>query len=104
MVGIISCGTYIPRYRLTRQTISAAMGWLNRFGAKGEKAITNYDEDSLSMVVNAGMDCIAAVDRAAIDGLYFAGDTVSSRSLAGLNCAADSAGICVDAIIERGGS
>jgi phytoene dehydrogenase-like protein len=36
-----------------------------------------------------------------IDGLYFAGDTVSSRSLAGLNCAADSAGIRVDASLEE---
>ncbi len=32
-------------------------------------------------------------------GLYFAGDTVSSRSLPGLECAADSAMICADRIL-----
>ncbi len=34
-----------------------------------------------------------------IEGLYFAGDTVSSRSLSGMECAADSAMICVKAIL-----
>ncbi len=34
-------------------------------------------------------------------GLYFAGDTVSSRSLPGLECAADSAMICADTVLEH---
>jgi phytoene dehydrogenase-like protein len=36
-----------------------------------------------------------------IAGLYFAGDTVSSRSLPGLECAADSAMICAEAVLTR---
>lgn len=32
---------------------------------------------------------------------YFAGDTVSSRSLPGLECAADSAVICADTVLEQ---
>lgn len=36
-----------------------------------------------------------------IAGLYFAGDTVSSRSLPGLECAADSAMICAEAVLAR---
>ena len=29
MVGIISYGGYVPRYRLNRMTIFGAMGWIN---------------------------------------------------------------------------
>ncbi len=35
-----------------------------------------------------------------VAGLYFTGDTVSSRSLPGLECAADSALICADTILQ----
>ena len=79
MVGIISCGAYIPRYRIARQTISAAMGWLNRYALAGEKAVTNYDEDSLTMAVAASMNCVGTADRAKIDGLYFATTTAPYR-------------------------
>jgi hydroxymethylglutaryl-CoA synthase len=79
MVGITSCGAYIPRYRIARQTISAAMGWLNRHALPGEKAVTNYDEDSLTMAAAAGMDCIGTADRTKIDGLYFATTTAPYR-------------------------
>ena len=36
----------------------------------------------------------------AIEGLYFAGDTVTSRALSGLECAADSAVKCANAILR----
>jgi phytoene dehydrogenase-like protein len=36
-----------------------------------------------------------------VDGLYLTGDTVNSRSLPGLECAADSAMICAKAILEK---
>jgi len=38
----------------------------------GEKAVANYDEDSVTMAVNAGMDCLKDVDRSKIDGAYLA--------------------------------
>ena len=72
MVGIKACGAYIPRYRLDRNIIYAAMGWLNPATyMAGEKAVANYDEDSVSMAVNAGMNCLKGVDRSTIDGVYF---------------------------------
>jgi phytoene dehydrogenase-like protein len=36
-----------------------------------------------------------------IKGLYFTGDSVNSRALSGMECAADSAMICVQAILGR---
>ncbi len=76
MVGITSYGAYIPWYRIDRKVIYSAMGWLNpaTFMA-GEKAVANYDEDSITMAVAASMDCLSGIDRNTIDGVYFASVT-----------------------------
>ena len=67
MVGIRSFGAYIPRYRLGKETA----GW----GSSGEKAVANFDEDSVTMAVAAGRNCLGAIDRESIDGLLFATTT-----------------------------
>lgn len=79
MIGIVSYGSYIPRYRINRKTISAAMGWLNPATLPGEKAVANYDEDSLTMAVAAGMDCLEGADRGKLNGLYLATTTAPYR-------------------------
>ncbi len=72
VVGIRSYGAYIPRYRIDRKIIYSAMGWLNSGTyMAGEKATANYDEDSVSMAVNAGMNCLKGIDKNRIDGVYF---------------------------------
>jgi 3-hydroxy-3-methylglutaryl CoA synthase len=56
-----------------------AMGWMNpgNIGnAAGEKAVANYDEDSITMAVAAGIDALKGVDRARVGGLYFASTTM----------------------------
>lgn len=73
MIGIISFGAYIPWYRINRKTVFSAMGWFNPATLlPGEKAVANYDEDSITMSVAAGMDCLAGFEREKIDSLYFA--------------------------------
>jgi hydroxymethylglutaryl-CoA synthase len=67
MVGITSYGAYVPLYRLSREAIAK--------GARGEKAICNFDEDSITMAVAATIDCLTGIDRETIDGLYFATTT-----------------------------
>jgi len=77
MVGICSYGGYIPRYRLKREKIFEAMGWTGSSGlSKGEKAVANFDEDSLTMAVAAGMDCMNGFDRRTLGGVYFASTTM----------------------------
>lgn len=71
MSGITSYGAYIPRYRINRSTIFSAMGFLGAAPLPGEKAVGNYDEDSITMAVAAGVDCLDGVEREKIDGLYF---------------------------------
>ncbi|BDC35832.1 MAG: 3-hydroxy-3-methylglutaryl CoA synthase [Candidatus Methanoliparum thermophilum] len=76
MVGIVSYGAYIPSYRIDRMNIYMAMGWLNPASMlPGEKAVANYDEDSITMAVNAGAECLTGFRRDTVDGLYFATTT-----------------------------
>lgn len=78
MVGIISYGTYVPRYRIKRETIFQAMGWFNpgiKGLVKGELAIANYDEDSLTMAVAAGRNSFSEIDRTEIKALFLASTT-----------------------------
>ena len=68
MVGILSYGAYIPAWRISRDEIAKASG-----GASmgGERSVSSWDEDSLSMAVEAGSDCLRGIEPKEIDGLYF---------------------------------
>ncbi|MFB3924465.1 MAG: hydroxymethylglutaryl-CoA synthase family protein [Syntrophales bacterium] len=75
MIGITSYGAYIPRYRLNRKVIFEMMGWFNPATAavaRGEKAVANCDEDSITMAVSAAIDCMNGGKRESVDGVYLA--------------------------------
>lgn len=72
MAGIKSFGAYIPYRRLPRSVINAAWG---RGGGRGEKAVAGLDEDTISMAVSAGIDCLKGVDPHTVDALYLATTT-----------------------------
>jgi 3-hydroxy-3-methylglutaryl CoA synthase/NAD(P)-dependent dehydrogenase (short-subunit alcohol dehydrogenase family) len=79
MIGIVSYGGYIPRLRLERFSIYQNIGWLVpalAMVAQGERAMCNWDEDSLSMAVAASQDCLVGMDKDEVDALYLASTTV----------------------------
>ena len=84
-VGITSYGYHLPWYRLSRKTISAALGALGKGGGAGDKAVAGYDEDSLSMAVNACIDCLKKTDKR-VNGLLLATTTApyKERESAGI--------------------
>ncbi len=90
MVGIVSYGAYVPRYRITRKTISAAMGWFSATGVPGEKAVANYDEDAVTMAVTAGSDALTGTAGQIVEALYLATTTApyKERQDAGIVAAA----------------
>ena len=97
MAGITSYGAYIPRLRLQRKAIAQANAWFapGMMGAaKGERAMANFDEDAVTMAVEAGRDCVPAADpihdRAHVDAAYFASTSMpfSDRQNAGIVVAA----------------
>ena len=67
MVGIAAYGAYVPRFRLGAET----SGW----NTGSERSVANFDEDSVTMAVAAGLDCLRGRDRQSVDGLIFATTT-----------------------------
>ncbi|WP_425062703.1 hydroxymethylglutaryl-CoA synthase family protein [Pyruvatibacter mobilis] len=93
-IGLTSLGGYVPRLRLQRKSIAAAHQWLapNLIGkAKGERSMANWDEDAITMAVEAARDCLGKDDdRSHIDAIYFASTTMpfTDRLNAGIVAAA----------------
>jgi hydroxymethylglutaryl-CoA synthase len=80
MAGIVTYGAYIPLFRLSRAEIARAWGMSI---LPGERAVANYDEDSLTMALAAARDCLKGVDRKNIGGLYFASTTAPYKEKQG---------------------
>jgi hydroxymethylglutaryl-CoA synthase len=68
MVGIVSAGAYIPRYRLSGKTLASVWG----ASGAGERAVANYDEDSLTMAVEASLDALVGHDPGPVGACLFA--------------------------------
>jgi 3-hydroxy-3-methylglutaryl CoA synthase len=77
VVGITGFGGYLPRLRLARKAIVAAHVWADpglQGKAKGERTMCNWDEDAVTMAVEASRNCLAGIDSAP-DALIFASTT-----------------------------
>ena len=77
--GILACGAYVPQRRLQRTAISALHDWFApalRNAARGERAVADWDEDSITMAVEAGRDCLDGIDRTTIGSLSLASTTL----------------------------
>ena len=69
MVGITSYGSYVPYRRLKRAAIAQVLGIP---AGKGERAVASFDEDSVSMAVEAARDALRAGPATDIRTLFFA--------------------------------
>ena len=93
-VGITAFGAYLPRLRLQRKAMAAANAWANPAIAaqgKGERTMANWDEDAVTMAVEAARDALPAgsdpiKSRQFVDALYFASTTMpfADRQNAGI--------------------
>lgn len=91
-VGVTSYGVHVPRYRMDRRIVSQAMGWLNPAGMQGEKAVSNYDEDSITMAVAASRACLDGKETG-VEGVYFATTTQPYREGEGASIIATALGL-----------
>ena len=76
MTGIVTFGAYIPFNRLPRNKLEDAFG---NPTAPGNKAVANYDEDSLTMAVASSLDCLSGLDTGDVKAVYFASTTSPYR-------------------------
>lgn len=70
--GVVSWGSYLPRYRLSGDVFADVWGVTS---PGGERAVASYDEDSITMAVAASQMCLAGRKTSATDGLIFASTT-----------------------------
>jgi 3-hydroxy-3-methylglutaryl CoA synthase/uncharacterized OB-fold protein len=78
-VGIAAFGGYVPSFRLRREEIADAHRWVNpglRSLARAERSVCGWDEDAITMAVEAGRDCLVATNRSEITRLFFASTTM----------------------------
>lgn len=76
--AILAFGAYVPQTRLDRAAIHAANRWFapGLAGlAKGEKAVASWDEDSITMAVEAARDALGDQDRSGIGHVVLASTT-----------------------------
>ncbi|MBE6969040.1 MAG: 3-hydroxy-3-methylglutaryl CoA synthase [Ruminococcaceae bacterium] len=76
MRGIVSFGGYVPFNRLKRDVLKAAF---EKAKPKGERAVANYDEDSITMAVTAALECVRGYDTDKLDAAYFVSTTAPYR-------------------------
>ena len=86
--GIAAFGAYLPRWRLQRSAIAASLAWLAQgpTRARGERSYCNWDEDALTMAVEAGRACLASRPGATPAALWLASTSLpfADRSNSGL--------------------
>lgn len=78
-IGILAFGAYVPRKRLQRSAVYAANSWFApslRGLAKGERAIADWDEDPLTMAVEAARDTLGDRDRTDVGTISLASTTL----------------------------
>lgn len=75
MTGILSCGAYVPLMRLQRSVVYEANRWFApglKGLAKGERAMASWDEDAVTMAVEAARNCLGSTERSDLSTLIFA--------------------------------
>lgn len=97
-VGITAFGAYLPRLRLQRKAMAVANAWANPAimgQGKGERTMANWDEDAVTMAVEAARDALPVsadpiASRKPVEALYFASTTMpfADRQNAGIVAAA----------------
>ncbi len=76
--GILAFGGYIPKRRLARKTIAQAMGWFSpalKAQGRGERAIGAWDEDALTMAVEAARN-VRRTEHPDLDTVWLASTTL----------------------------
>jgi 3-hydroxy-3-methylglutaryl CoA synthase len=107
-VGIKSYAAYIPRLRMNREAIAAAHSWALpalKGLSKGERAFANWDEDSITMGVEATRPCLSSEPDGSVHSLIFASTTAPFADFQNATMVAAASGLPPDtATLDVGGS
>ncbi|WP_284258368.1 hypothetical protein [Acidocella aquatica] len=82
--GITGYGAYVPRLRIERGIIAEAHKWMApglKGQAKGSRAFCSWDEDAVTMAVEAARDALAGSSADALKAIYLASTTLPYADL-----------------------
>ena len=74
-IGILAYGAYIPRRRLSRKSVADANAWFNpalKGQAKAERSMCNWDEDAVTMAVEACRAVLGTTPAPDLQGIVLA--------------------------------
>jgi 3-hydroxy-3-methylglutaryl CoA synthase len=101
MIGLVSVGGYVPRYRLTGRLLQQVWGG----GGGGERALAGYDEDSLTMGCEAALNALDGRDVERIGACFLASTTAPYAEKSSATLLATVADLRTDVITaDLGGS
>ena len=106
--GITSYAAYIPRLRMARASIAAAHAWAMpglKAAGKGERAFCSWDEDAITMSVDAVRACLRTARANPVTALSFASTTAPFADLQNASLIAAASGLSHDiGSLDAGGS
>ena len=82
--GITSYGAYVPRLRIERTVIAKAHEWMApalKTQAKGTRAFKSWDEDAVTMAVEAARDALIGADLKGLRAVHLASTTAPYADL-----------------------
>ena len=94
--GITGVGAYVPKLRIERAVIAAAHRWMSpglKGAGKGERAFCSWDEDVVTMAVEAARDGLTGQDRASVRSLHLASTTFPYADLSNAVIVASALGL-----------
>ncbi len=74
-LGLLAYGAYLPVRRMQREAVASTHAWFNpglKGLGKGERTIANWDEDAVTMAVEASRSVLEGQDRDSISALWLA--------------------------------
>ena len=95
-IGIKSYAAYVPRLRMDRASIAAAHAWAMpslRGQGKGERSFCSWDEDSITMSVDAVRACLRGSRGDAVRAVSFASTTPVFSDLQNASLVAAASGL-----------
>jgi 3-hydroxy-3-methylglutaryl CoA synthase len=107
-IGIKSYAACIPRLRMDRASIAAAHAWslpsLKGLG-KGERSFCNWDEDSITMGVEAARACLSSGSKQRVGSLAFVSTTPPFADMQNASIVVNACGLpSSTATLDAGGS
>lgn len=94
--GITHAGVYFPRLRIDRRSIADAHAWMNpnlRAAARGRRAFCSWDEDAVTMAVEAVRSCVPLAKRSDVQSIHMASTTYPYEELSGSAVVAAASGL-----------